>query len=189
MARSFVLRCAAAFRILGTVLALFLVLLAIAPAAQAASADEYEIRAAMLLNIARFVQWPSWKLDASHPQFQVCLLGNDPTGSYADRFLQHQAIANRPVQVRHLSAADELTPCHLLYISAEESRLLARSRVDLAKAAVLTISEEPNASHPDQIIGLPVIDEHVHIDINLGSAQRSGLEISSRLLRLATVTP
>jgi len=38
------------------------------------------------------------------------------------------------------------------------------------------------------VIGLPSVDEHIHIDVNLGTAQRTGLTISSKLLRLATVT-
>ena len=175
------------FRVLGRGL-LLLLLVPARVSARAGSADEYEIRAAMLLNIARFVDWPAWKLDAAHPQFVVCLLGTDPIGPYADRFLQHQVIANHPVAVKHLGGAEDLAACHLLYVTAGNGRLLNRSRADLAKAAVLTVSEDSNTTSPDQIIGLPTVDEHVQIDVNLGGAQRSGLAISSRLLRLATVT-
>lgn len=55
--------------------------------AESASADEYEIRAAMLMNLTKFIDWPAWKLDASHPQFLICILGPDPIGPAADRYL------------------------------------------------------------------------------------------------------
>jgi hypothetical protein len=56
------------------------------------------------------------------------------------------------------------------------------------KNNVLILSERSNATSPNQVIGLPSIDEHVHIEVDLAAAQRSGISFSSKLLRLATVT-
>lgn len=156
--------------------------------AQDSAADEYDIRAAMLFNITRFVEWPASKLNAQHPQILVCIVGSDPIGPSFDHFLQSQGGGGKSVQVRHLSSFDSAGACHVLYVSLRERKDLKRSAPGLAKANVLLVSERPNAGSPDQTIGLPTVDEHIHIDVNLAAAQRAGLTISSKLLRLATVT-
>ena len=156
--------------------------------AQKASADEYEIRAAMLFNLTRFIDWPAWKLDPAHPEFAVCLLGSDPIGSNIDTLMQGKTVQSRPVVVRHLTSIDNATACHILYESAGSRKSVAHALGELEKNAVLTISEKSNADNQAQVMGLPTSEDHVHIEVNLGAAQRSGLTISSRLLHLATVT-
>jgi hypothetical protein len=156
--------------------------------AQAASADEYEIRAAMLLNLTRFIDWPAAKMDSGHPQFLVCILGQDPITPFADRFLQNQTVDNKPVHVEHLSTLEAATSCHMLYVGASERKNLTAASAELMKNNVLIVSERPNATSPNQVIGLPSVDEHVHIEVDLAAAQRSGIGFSSKLLRLATVT-
>ncbi len=156
--------------------------------AQTGSADEYAIRAAMLLNLAIFIEWPAVKLDASHPQFVVCILGVDPIGLYADRFLATQVVVGKPVHIAHLENLDTAGSCHILYVGAAEMKKQNRALPEVMKAGVLTISEQANAPGLNQVIGLPAMDDHVQIQVDLGRAQRSGLIISSKLLHLATVT-
>ncbi|SEG36888.1 protein of unknown function [Bryocella elongata] len=153
------------------------------------SADEAAIRAAMLLNVARFTDWPTWKMDAEHPQFLICFLGADPIDRYADKILDHQTINDKPVSVRHLKPGEPVEPCHILYTSVANRKFLTHSKAELTKAAVLSVSELSNNLTPDQIVGLPVDGDHVRIEINLTLAQQSSLRISSRILRLASVTP
>jgi hypothetical protein len=155
--------------------------------AQSGSADEYAIRAAMLLNLARFIEWPAAMLDASHPQFVVCILGVDPIEPYVDHFLLDQTVTGKPVRVAHLENLNAAGTCHILYIAAGESRKQNQALAAVMKG-VLTISEEANSSGLNQVIGLPARDEHVQIEVDLSRARRSGLTISSKLLRLAVVT-
>lgn len=157
--------------------------------AQDATADEYEIRAAMLLNLTKFIDWPSAKADSAHPQFLICILGSDPIGPGADRYLQNRTVAGKPVLVRHLTTPEAANTCQILYVADREHKSIERLVPELMKNGVLTISERSNATDPNQVIGLPTVNERVHIDINLGAAQKTGLTISSKLLRLATVTP
>jgi hypothetical protein len=157
--------------------------------AQTTTADEYEIRAAMLLNLTKFIEWPNAKVDAAHPQFLICILGPDPIGPGADRYLQNQNVGGKPVHVRHLSSTEAVNSCQILYVAESEHKNIERFAPELMKSGVLTISERSNATSPNQVIGLPTLNERVHIDINLGAAKRTGLTISSKLLRLATVTP
>jgi hypothetical protein len=155
--------------------------------AQDSSADEYEIRAAILLNLTKFIDWPASKLDA-HSQFVICILGSDPIGPDADLYLHGQTVAGRPVEVLHLTTVDAADTCDMLYVSVTERKNVDHVLPELMKSGVLTISERSNATSPNQVIGLPTLEDHVGIDVNLTVAQRTGLTISSKLLRLATVS-
>jgi hypothetical protein len=142
----------------------------------------------MLLNLTRFIDWPAAKLDAAHPQFVVCILGQDPISPFADRFLQNQSVGARPIRIEHLNSLDTATGCHMLYIGMSERKNLSAALGELMKSNVLILSERANVNSPNQVVGLPSIDDHVHIEVDLGAAQRSGLTFSSKLLRLAAVT-
>jgi hypothetical protein len=151
------------------------------------TADEDAIRAAMLFNLTKFIEWPSWKLGASHPEFSVCVLGSDPIGLELDNSLRNRMVGSKPLVVRHLAAPEAATGCHILYVSGGESKKLRRVADSMAKNAVLTVSERSNTEVPEQVIGLPTVEDRIHIEVNLSTAQQSGLTISSKLLHLATV--
>jgi len=156
--------------------------------AQATSADEYDIRAAMLFNLPKFIEWRAGKHDAAHPEVVICILGSDPIVQAAERYLQTRKGGEKPALLRQLSSFEGAKSCNILYVGMNERRLVERSGDELAKEGVLVASERFNVDSPGQVIGLPSVDEHIHIDVNLGTAQRTGLTISSKLLRLATVT-
>ncbi len=66
-------------------------------------ADEYEIKAAMLLNLTKFVQWPAAKLgDASGP-FVIGVLGRDPFGRDLDQQVAGKTVNGHPVVVQRLN--------------------------------------------------------------------------------------
>ena len=158
--------------------------------AQGGSADEYEIRAAMLFNLTRYIEWPAAKNDAAHKDFLICLLGSDPLGASLDSLLHNKTVGTRPVVLRHVNSAELASDCHILYVGSGGDKLknFARAAADLQKAGVLSISERANANNSQQIVGLPIVDQHIRIDVNLPAAQRSGLIFSSKVLHLATVT-
>ncbi len=156
--------------------------------AQSGSADEYSIRAAMLFNLTKFIDWPAWKMDPSHPQFVVCILGHDPIEPYAERYLQHQSVMAKPVQLRMLRDLSDAAGCHILYVSAGGKRSFESAAAELTKAGVLSVSERSVSRSSAQIVGLPLDSDHVQIDVNLGAAESAGFAVSSKLLRLAAVT-
>ncbi len=159
------------------------------PALRAQSAaSEDDIRAAMVQHLALFVDWPGWKMDTSHPQFNVCLLGSDPIAPALIQAFRDRTVMNKPVNVQRVRATDKLEGCHVLYIGAGGRKEFVHTIAALQQAAVLTVSERPTAAEIGQIVGLPESDAHVVIQVNLRAAQSSRLNISSRLLQIATIT-
>ena len=154
--------------------------------AQTSSASEDEIRAAMVSHLPLFVQWPATKTDPAHPQFRVCLLGADPIEPVLEAAFHNVSTLPMPVVFSRVSLSDHLEACYLLYIGVGTRGNLFKLIAGLAQASVLTVSERPIDVVAGQVIGLPLEENHIRIEVNLAAAQSSRLTISSRLLSLAT---
>lgn len=156
--------------------------------AQGTSASEDSIRAALVQRLTLFVEWPAWKMDASHPQFNVCLIGSDPIGPALSEAFRDKSVLQKNVVFTHVQRLDQALDCHLLYVGSNATREVQRDSETLERAAVLTVSGRVDAARQGEIIGLPRDESHVRIEVNLKAAAVSKLVISSRLLRLAVIT-
>jgi YfiR/HmsC-like len=155
--------------------------------AQSPAPDEYQVRAAIILNITRFVTWPDTRQSGPRTPFVVCLLGYDQGSATLEKFMAGRSIDGRVVVARRIASTDAMDGCSLVYVTSAE-------RIDFQKhfgrctaLGVLTVSDDSRFVHSGGVVGLPVAGDHVEIQINLLRAQRSRLTISSRLLHLATV--
>lgn len=163
------------------------ILSAPATQAQSSSATEDDIRAAMVTHLPLFVEWPAEKTDHAHPEFHVCLLGSDPIAPTLEAAFHKAATSPIPVVISHVAVTDKLDQCHLLYIGASARGNFSRLLPVLMQSSVLTVSERPIAGAAGEVIGLPLEENHIRVEINLAVAQSSKLTISSRLLSLASV--
>jgi hypothetical protein len=171
---------------LGRTLALCLaVLLALPTAAQADTASEYAVKAAIVFKIARFVSWPaSTSADRAEP-ISICLPEADPIGPAIDA-LSDEVIHGRQVEVRRLNDMRTLTKdCEILYLSrpTAEQQTAVLSRV--SDAPVLTIGDTRNFTRSGGIISLEIQESRVRFLINVDASHRAGLNISAQLLQLA----
>ena len=88
--------------------------------AVAAPTAEYQIKAAYLLNFARYVEWPAARVAAGQPG-RACVLGRDPFGG-ALVGLEGRQVNGREVRVRQLDGADQAGDCHVVFIADSEER-------------------------------------------------------------------
>jgi len=149
--------------------------------------DEHDIRAAMIFNIAKFVEWPTWKAGDHGGAFVVCELGTDPVTASLEKVLRSQTISGRPVALLHLNKDGAVAGCHILYLAHCDRKAFEQIAPELMKQAVLSVGYQDWLASAGGVVSLPIVDDNVRIQVNLGVAQRSGLNVSSKLLRLATV--
>jgi len=161
--------------------------LAAGSGAQQAMPDEYQVRAAIVVNLAKFVAWPPSRTANPHAPFVVGLLGFDEQSAALEHALSGRVLSGRPVDVRRISRGDRMDDCFLVYVAASEQKHFDDIAPQLARAGVLTVSDDERFVFNGGVVGLPVEGDHIQIQINLASAQSGGLTISSRLLQLATV--
>jgi hypothetical protein len=147
-------------------------------------ADEYQVKAAYLLNFARFVEWPLNDLPASSP-LEIVVVGDDSFGAALEEILRGKSANGHPIQFRHLKWDDVLTPYQIVFISASEERHLAQILGYLGRTSVLTVSDIDRFSLRGGIIEFRTVGNRLRFDINRTSAIAAQLNISSKLLSVA----
>ena len=68
---------------------------AIAAPGRAQSAPEDHVKAALLLNFARFIEWPDEAFDGAQAPIDVCVLTPSPFGQALERALSGETVARR----------------------------------------------------------------------------------------------
>lgn len=162
---------------------LLLLLIALSPQAQAQpQAPEAELKAAILVNMLLFVDWPT---QASRPQdrLTLCYLDTGPVTAVLD-LLSGKIIKGKPLQVLRVNATTA-AGCHALYLSPNDSTGLTRVVPNLRSSGVLFVGDSPGYLQRGVMINLDVDNGHIVFDIDLRSTRQAGLMMSSKALRLA----
>ena len=145
---------------------------------------EYEIKAAFLSNFTQFAKWPAKAFSDPGAPFSLGILGDDPFGSSLEKSVQGQSVAGRKITIRRARRAEDLRSCQLVFISKSERARIAEHIAGLQGASILTVGETPQFTGQGGVIGFTMEGDKVRFEINSGNAQRAGMEISSRLLKL-----
>jgi uncharacterized protein DUF4154 len=149
---------------------------------------EYELKAAILVNLVKFVEWPATAYSGPQAPTVLCILGRDPFGS-ALKEHSGNIVAGRPLLIRRLERNDDPHGCQLIYISSSERKLLAQALKTLQGGAILTVGEMEQFAARGGMIQLTIEDKQVHFTINLNVATGEQLRIRSNLLALSRIIP
>jgi hypothetical protein len=150
----------------------------------AQTAPEYEIKAAVLYKLASFVSWPA---DRDSEAFCIGVIGRDPFGPFLNQGAQGRTINGREVHVRRFQSVSEVGHCHILFVSASEGRRLRETLGQLRGKPILTVGDMADFCESGGIINLKVTDSGLRLEINVEAGQRTGLQFSYKLLRLAKI--
>ena len=149
--------------------------------------SEYQIKGAFLYKFATFVDWPKASFADSKEPVVIGILGRDPFGTMLDQIVLGKTVRGRKMEIKRLDKVEGMEPCHILFISSSKKRQLAKIFNQLEDASVLTVGEMEWFARDGGMLGLVIKDERVQFEINPGRAERSGLKISSDLLKLAKI--
>lgn len=155
-------------------------------AAQNGGAGEYQVKAAMLYNLTKFVDRPNESAGNAPTSFTVCVIGRDPFGSSLDA-LKGRPVKGQKLHVSHLSGSEEIGTCQLLFVSSSEKRNLATILAAANRRSVLTVSDLGRFAASGGMIGFVEVEGKIRLEVNLDAAQNASLKISSQLLKLARV--
>lgn len=154
-------------------------------AAVAADSLELAVKATYLYKFAPFVQWPTSAFGASDSPLRICTAGDSGLGGLLDRAVQGQQLQHRPILVVRLKALDpaSVARCHILFVPGS-ARQVADAVRPIARVPVLTVANGADATAA--IIQFVKQGNRVRFAVNLSAASAAGLQLSSKLLQLAT---
>ena len=149
--------------------------------AAVAARSESEIKAFYLYNFIKFITWPSEPSDAD---INICIAGDNPFSSLTEKL---NSLKARKRKIQLVSAADiALSECSVMFLSESESNFYEELLASLAGKPVLTISDIGGFIEHGGMIGFIKVGNVVRFEINLKSARAAGLEMSAKLLELAS---
>lgn len=160
-----------------------IILLAASGTARAEVASEYDVKAAFLYNFTKFVEWPSSAFDERN-DFQLCVLGEDPFGGSLD-VVKGEKVSGRNITLLRTPKLAEAEGCQILFISRSERNRMPEVLRELRDAPVLTVADTDGFLDRGGIINFVLEGSKVRFEISQEAAERAGIKISSKLLRLA----
>ena len=160
-------------------------LLAMGAPPASAQFDENAVKAAAIVNVARFVEWPD--LRAGQP-FVIAVVADDALADRLADQVRDRRLLNRPVSVRRLGAADSSCECHLLFVAIGQDDRAAALLEAARDVDVLTIGETAAFLREGGTVRLFRDGDRLRLQVNTRSADRAGLRISARLLRIVDRT-
>ena len=160
------------------VIAAFLVGAAAAHVQAQDASLEYQVKAAYLYNFVKFIEWPE---TARTGPLTICTAGGNPFGAALDDIVRGESIDGRPIAARTIEASQP--GCDVVFVPRG---VVAAEYLRAARAApVLTVGESPDFIAQGGIVNFVLDAGMIRFEIDRDAAGRAGLQISSRLLRLA----
>ncbi|MBN2427586.1 MAG: YfiR family protein [Deltaproteobacteria bacterium] len=176
-------------RILTYILAIFCLLLVSSPAprseaASSSSLTEEQVKAAYIYNFAKFVQWPETAFLSANEPLRICFVGSEDLFK-AMESLSDKTIQGRPLKISKRSTLKTTPDCHILFISRHYQGEAWQELKKNIFTPVLTIADFDSFVSGGGIIELVREGSKIRFAVNIAAARQAGLNLSSKLLKLA----
>lgn len=145
---------------------------------------EYEVKAAFIHNIAKYVEWP--ESASVRETMRLCILGHGPFGEAA-AVLGGRPVGSKVWEVVPASIRTDFRGCQVLLVEASEAGNLPRLLDGIKASPIMTVGDTEGYAEQGVMVNFYLEQSRVRFEINLAAARRSGLEISSQLLKLARI--
>jgi len=148
-----------------------------------AQMEEHEAKAAFVLKLINFVEFPA----SGQNSLTIGTIGADETGDALVKLATGKSVNGKGVVVKRLAPDADLKGIDVLYIGSSQAKNLA-TLLDRARGVnVLTIGETDGFDQRGGIVNLLVSEGRIKFEVNPHAAEKAHMQISSRLLSLATI--
>ena len=144
--------------------------------------DETELKAAYLYNFAYFVTWPDTSRD-----FIFCTYANSPVSATLARLIEGEHLHDQPLRILIDPLPNQLRDCRVIYIPAQQERVLASTLEFVRSLPILTVSDVADFEQRGGMVRLASEERRILPVIQLKNVTRTGLTVSSKLLRSSRI--
>jgi len=164
---------------------------AILPALQAAQSSEItekaftetSVKAAYILNFAKFTEWPPSKVGPANSPLVIGVCGDSEIAEVLETLIKRKPPSEHPFIVRKVKDADAVAGCHLIYVDAKFD---LRNILDISKQQnVLTFGNESRFAPSGGMVQFVKSGDNMLFDVNVGAIEAAGLHLSAKVLKLS----
>jgi hypothetical protein len=153
---------------------------------EAASPNRNQLKAALLYNFAKYVEWPLQSFPTPASPLVMGIIGANELRDELEILLKGRTINGRPFEIRTVGPNDDLSGCHVLYLELPDRRLVAEVLNRTRDLPALSVGEVPQFGEMGGIIELAEVGNRFRFQVQLRNARQRGLTLSSKLLALAS---
>ncbi len=143
-----------------------------------------EIEAAFLLQFSKYVKWPESSFSGSDAPVIVGILGRDPFGSVLDKIARSAKPNGRNVLIRRFDDLGSIRNSHILFVASSQVELMEKIREVLGDQPILLVGDSQDFLKFG-IVNFVMVDKKIRFNISRDNCKKSGLKISSKLLKVA----
>lgn len=174
--------------------AIFIVLfimasISVASALPESTFEEYEVKAAFLELVSKYIDWPP-ELDKSKT-FIITVIGENPflitkkgkstTGDWLTTLYETQKIKDKRVEIRYISEIEDISDCHILFVSRSMRKRLSEIIDAIREKPILTIADTEGFAKKGIYINLYIENNNTRYEINQSALKSSPLTVNYRL--------
>ena len=163
-----------------------LVVSAATPFTYAQTVTASAVKAAFLYNFAKFTEWPSDTL-APRQQLALCVIGDSAVAEALSQTIKGRSIDGHELTMEVVEADGSIRSCHLLYVGGLDAKRSTQLFEALKGVAVFTVGDRDRFADLGGVAQLIPENDRIRFAINVMSAVRARLHLSSKLLSLATI--
>lgn len=149
--------------------------------------EEYQLKAAFIFNIAKFVEWPAEAFQGSKDPIVLCIIGASPFGDALEQAANGRTVDERRFAIRTVSDVKQAGGCHILFVSSSERKRFRSVLGEIAASGILTVGDVESFATDGGVVNLKLDGDKIRIGINVHAAERERIRISSKLLSLAQI--
>ncbi len=135
---------------------------------------------AFLAKIPPYITWPE-----QGPQLVIGILGKDPFNGVLHQLVKNKKVENRELTVKVFADPAEPIKCDILFIPADQLPAWQERRLKTETRGLLTISEKKDFLESGGVFNLAIAERK--LEIKLENVKKAGLEVNSKLLKIAKV--
>jgi hypothetical protein len=147
--------------------------------------SESQIKAAFVYNFTKFVEWPADSFPTARDPIVIGVLGEGALTIELQTIVADRRVNGRTIVVTNVQTVEQVNAAQVLFVSAAEDARFAELHAAVRNSPVLTVGESPAFSAAGGAISFVQQGSKLRFEINMASAERSGLKISGQLQALA----
>lgn len=145
-------------------------------------ATEAEIKAAMVFNFTRFIEWGGNKGETRLPLI-IGVAGDDSIHDALEELIRTSP-GGRAVELRTVRQPSDTETCHLVFLGGKWRKRVPEL-AGFAKRGLVTVGDGEGFLDSGGAIGFIVDGNKLRFAVSLAATGQAGVTVSSRLLRLA----
>ena len=150
-----------------------------------AQSTDYKAYSLYVYNFMKYVEWPE---EESKGDFVIALVGDSKIKDELLVLSNHKKVKGRKIVFKQFTKLEDITYCHLLYVSSSKSSSIKMINKKFATKPMLIVGEREQAVYKGAALSFLTTDEdELKFDINKKEIESHKLKISSSLIKLGTL--